>query len=394
VRSRGYLELLRTEHVSRLLFTSLVARLPQGMVSLAILLLLAPRDGYARAGLATGASVITGGISGVLLARQVDRRGARLVLVFASTWYAAALVALAVDADGGFAGQLLICAAIGIATPPITAVARSMWARLLDPSLSQRLFGLEATAQELVYIAGPGLVALIAGTAGPRAAVVATGGLGLLGVIAYVSAPPFGAVRRTVRPPRHRVLRGTGVLGYVATGCCLTVCFAMTEIATVAVVGGRQASAKSGIVLVVWSIGSLLGGLWFGSPAGAVTDRGLAGTISCFAVLLTLSALSPDDVVLAVVLGCSGLALAPSLARLYTRIGVVAPEGSTTEAFGWLSTAFLIGTAAGSTLGGVSVDGLGARPTFALAGAVAVVGAVIAAVKTTRPRVAGGPVTS
>jgi predicted MFS family arabinose efflux permease len=386
VRSRGYVELLRTQHVSRLLFTSLLARLPQGMVSLAILLLLAPRDGYARAGLATGASVITGGISGVLLARAVDRRGARPVLAFASTWYAAALVALAVDADGRFGGQLAICAVIGIATPPITAVTRSMWARVLDPSLSQRVFGLEATAQELVYIAGPGLVALIAGTAGPRTAVVATGVLGLLGVVAYVTAPPFGTVRRTVRPPRHRVLRGTGVLGYVATGCCLTVCFAMTEIATVAFVGGREASAKSGIVLVIWSAGSLVGGLWFGSPAGAVTDRGLAGTITCFAVLLTVSALSPDNIVLAAVLWCSGLALAPSLARLYTRISVAAPEGSTTEAFGWLSTAFLIGTAAGSSLGGVSVDGLGARPTFALAGAVAVVAAAFPAAKTARPR--------
>jgi predicted MFS family arabinose efflux permease len=385
VRSRGYLELLRTEHVSRLLFTSLVARLPQGMVSLAILLLLAPRDGYGRAGLATGAAVITGGISGVLLARAVDRRGARPVLVFASVWYAAALVALAVDGDGRFDGQLAICAAVGIATPPITAVTRSMWARVLDPSLSQRVFGLEATAQELVYIAGPALVAVIAGTAGPRAAVVVTGVLGLLGVIAYVSAPPFAAIRRTVRPPRHRVLRGTGVLGYVATGFCLTVCFAMTEIATVAFVGGREASAKSGIVLVIWSAGSLVGGLWFGSPAGVVTDRGLAGTVTCFAALLALSALSPDDVALAAVLWCSGLALSPSLARLYTRISAVAPEGSTTEAFGWLSTAFLIGTAAGSSLGGVSVDGLGARPTFVIAGGVAVLGAAVAAAKAARP---------
>lgn len=388
MKARGYLELLRTEHVSRLLFTSLVARLPQGMVSLAILLLLAPRDGYGRAGLATGAAVITGGVSGVLLARAVDRRGARPVLAIASAWYAAALVALAVDSSGRFDGQLAICAAVGIATPPVTAVTRSMWARLLDPSLSQRVFGLEATAQELVYIAGPGLVALIAGTAGPRAAVIATGVLGLLGVVAYVSARPFGTIARTVRPPRHRVLRGTGILRYVVTGCCLTVCFAMTEVATVAFVGGREASAKSGIVLVIWSAGSLVGGLWFGSPAGAVTDRGLAGTIGCFAALLAVSALSPDDVVLAAVLWCSGLALSPSLARLYTRIGAVAPAGSTTEAFGWLSTAFLIGTAAGSSLGGLSVDGLGARPTFAIAGAVAGLGAALAAATMAGPRLA------
>ena len=109
-------------------------------------------------------------------------------------------------------------------------------------------------------------------------------------------------------------------------------------------------------------------GLRFGSPEGAVTDRGLAVTIATLGSILALSALSPGPVGLAVVLACSGLALAPSLARLYTRIGVLAPEGGRTEAFGWLSTAFLIGTAAGSSLGGLIVDALGARAALAISG--------------------------
>lgn len=384
MRAPNYLGVLRTEHVSRLLFTSLVARLPQGMASLAILLLLAPRDGYWRAGLATGATVLTGGVSGVLLARAVDRRGARWVLTPSAAWYAAAMVGLAIDAGGRYVGQLVICALIGIATPPITAVTRSMWAQLLDPALAQRVFGLEATAQELVYIAGPALVALLAGTAGARAAVITAGGLGFVGAVAYVSAPPFSTVKTSVRPPRRRVLRGTGVLGYAGIGVCLTVCFAMTEIATVAFVGGQQASARSGIVLVFWSLGSLVGGLAFGSPADAVTDRGLAATITMLGAILALSALSPGPVELAAVLACSGLALAPSLARLYTRIGIAAPEGATTEAFGWLSTAFLVGTAAGSSLGGLTVDSVGARPALAISGAAAVLGAGIAGRKARR----------
>jgi predicted MFS family arabinose efflux permease len=384
VRAPGYSEILRTPHVARLLTTSLVARLPQGMSSLAILLLLAPRDGYGRAGVATGASVLSGCVSSVLLARAVDRRGARQVLVPAAAWYAAALVGLSLDAGGRYAGQLGICAVVGVATPPVTAVARGMWAQLLGPDQAQRVFGLEATAQELIYVTGPALVALLAGTVGPRSAVITTGGLGLAGAVAFVTAEPFGWFEPAERPPRRRVLRGTGLLGYAATGVCLTIAFAMTEIATVAFVGGKQASATSGVVLAVWSAGSLVGGLRFGSPAGAVTDRGLAATITTMGAVLALTSLSPDPVVLAIVLACSGLAIAPSLARLYTRIGVVAPEGATTEAFGWLSTAFLIGTAAGSSLGGVTVDSLGARPALAVSAAVALGGAGVVAFKARR----------
>jgi predicted MFS family arabinose efflux permease len=384
VRAPNYTEVLRAPHVTRLLVTSLIARLPQGMSSLAILLLLAPRDGYGRAGIATGASVITGGVSGVLLARAVDRRGARQILVPAAAWYAAALVGLSLDAGGRYAGQLGICALVGIATPPITAVARSMWAQLLGPDQAQRVFGLEATAQELIYVTGPALVALLAGTVGPRSAVITTGGLGLAGAVAFVTAEPFGSFEPNERPPRRRVLRGTGLLGYAATAVCLTIAFAMTEIATVAFVGGKQASATSGVVLAVWSAGSLVGGLLFGSPTGAVTDRGLAATITTMAAVLALTALSPDPVVLAILLAFSGLALAPSLARLYTRIGLVAPDGATTEAFGWLSTAFLIGTAAGSSLGGVTVDSLGSRPALAMSAAVALAGAGVVALKARR----------
>jgi predicted MFS family arabinose efflux permease len=89
-------------------------------------------------------------------------------------------------------------------------------------------------------------------------------------------------------------------------------------------------------------------------------------------------------VVLSVILAGSGLAIAPSLARLYTRIGRIAPEGSTTEAFGWLGTAFLLGTAAGSSLGGITVDGLGARPALALSGLTALGGAGLVGLKARR----------
>jgi predicted MFS family arabinose efflux permease len=289
-------------------------------------------------------------------------------------------VALAATHGRPYLLAIGICAVVGLANPPISAVARGLWPRILDPDSAQAIYGLEATAQELVYVAGPALVALVAGVAGAAVAVVTTGLAGLAGTLAYVSSPAFADVERVRRPARQRVLRGTGLARYVLVGGCLTTAFGMVDVGVVAFVGGRHAAAGAGagVVLAVWSAGSLLGGLRFGTSSAAVTDRRLAGWSAALAGSLALAAVSPDPVVLAVLLLLSGGAIAPSLARLYTRVGSVSPEGATTEAFGWLAVGFTAGYAAGSALGGVSVDTVGAHVVFVGAGAVVAIGAAIA----------------
>jgi predicted MFS family arabinose efflux permease len=367
-----YQELLRTRHVGRLLITSILARLPQGMSGLAVILFLTPHLGYARAGVATGVSVAAAGFSNVVLARAVDRIGARRVLTPAAALYAGAMFALAASEHSAYGVQLVICAAIGLVTPPISSVSRGLWPRLLGEEQAKVVYGLEATAQELIFISGPAAVALVAGLSSAKTAVIVSGVTGLIGALAYVSAPPFAdAVRHQLIGERKHVLFGTGVLRYAVVGICLTGGFSMTEISTIDFVGGRKASATAGVVLAIWSFGSLLGGLLFGASKVEVTDRTLARLITVAACGIALASLSPGSVGLAVILAASGAAVAPSLARLYTRMGLAAGEGSTTEAFGWLSVGFLIGASAGSALGGISVDAVGARWTFLFAGLVA-----------------------
>src|SRR5271154_4142695 len=99
----------------------MLARLPQGMSGLSVLLLLTPHVGYAKAGLATGVSVAASGLSNVLLARAVDRVGGRRVLVPSAACYAAAMLSLAGAAHSKYVLQVTICAAIGLVTPPISS---------------------------------------------------------------------------------------------------------------------------------------------------------------------------------------------------------------------------------------------------------------------------------
>jgi hypothetical protein len=373
-----YREVLREPHVARLLFTALVGRLPQGMSGLAILLLLTPSVGYAKAGVASGLSVATAGVANIVLARAVDGFGVRTTLLPAATAYAVFAIALADVSNRGYAPALGLCGVLGLASAPISSVSRGMWPSLLGEERAQVLYGLEATAQELVFIVGPAGVALIAGLAGPRAAIVTSGVLGLLGVIGFVTAPTFRETTRSRHDFEARAsLLRTRVLTYSVVGVALTIGFSMTEIATVAFVGGRHASAASGAVLAIWSVGSLIGGLAFGAGAAQVTDRGLALWVAIAGAGLWIATAAPGKVGLAVILFGSGAAIAPALARLYTRLGAVAPSASATESFGWLAVGLQVGSSLGAALGGLSVEGIGARWTFALSGTAALSGVLV-----------------
>src|SRR3954452_19942433 len=114
-----YRAVWRAPGVARLLVTSLVARMPNGMSSLAILLLVTQEHGYGAAGVVTGVYVAAAGASNLLLSRAADRLGARPGLVAAPIGYALGTIALAsVPADVYWA-LLVVAALTGLSSPPI-----------------------------------------------------------------------------------------------------------------------------------------------------------------------------------------------------------------------------------------------------------------------------------
>jgi predicted MFS family arabinose efflux permease len=206
---------------------------------------------------------------------------------------------------------------------------------------------------------------------------ILSGALGLVGVLGYVTAPVFEVAGRASGEKRRGGLLRTRVATYALVGICLTIGFSMTEIATVAFVGGKHATTGSGVVLALWSVGSMIGGLLFGAGTAQVTERALAIAVGTAGAGLFLAVAAPGTIGLAVILFASGAAVAPALARLYTRMGVIAPAGATTESFGWLAVGFQVGSSVGAAVGGLSVDAIGARSTFAVAGAGALLGLVV-----------------
>jgi MFS family permease len=345
---RRYRSALATPYVAWLLGSSLVGRLPSGMEGLALLLLVTRHGSYATAGAITAAYLLANCAVSPLVTRGLDRLGRRRLLPVLGAGYAAASVALAVVPPHP---HLLaaVAAAAGLCTPPLAPSARAAWPALLDGRERQAVFALEATLQELVFIAGP-------------APTIASRG-------------PPSAASPTTSAGGGAVLRAAGVRRVVIAGVAVVAAFSAGEIAAVAFVSGSTASTSAGVVLAVWSLGSFLGGLAFGARA-----RDVAAALPLAAVGIGFAAVAaaPGPVVLTVLLFACGTAIAPALALLYDRLGTLAPAGSATEAFGWLASGSLAGAAGGAALGGVLVSAYGPRVAFLVAAGLALAAAAVA----------------
>lgn len=378
-------EALRTPHVSPALASSLVARLPNAMITLALLLLIGPVHGYALAGLGCTILLIAMAVSNPLLARLVDRLGAVPVIVPTTLGNAVGLAALAVVPSRMLWAEYVAVVVAGLTAPPVTAVVRGLWPRLVSEQQLPVMFGIEATAQELTYIVGPALLALIAGGLGAHAAVGATAGLALAGGLTFAisagkahsagtSPAEFAAAGRR---PRLLSLR---LLSWLVLAASLTAGFGATEVGIVAFVspGHGGSSSVSGAVFVAWSAGSMIGGLVFGSKERMVTDRSVVVNALLIALTLVLPALAVGDWMLGALVFASGCFVAPGLGRLYTRISGAATPERQTEAFGWLAVAFIVGQSVGAAIGGAAADRLGARAALAVAGALPLLGSITA----------------
>lgn len=129
----GFRAFLSVPGTVRLLASSLAGRLPLGMSSLALLLLVRLQTGsFATAGLVVGAFTLSSAAASPLLGILVDRVGARPLLVMVAVGQAGALPALVIAAQSGatLAILVVVAALAGALTPPISGCVRALWPRV------------------------------------------------------------------------------------------------------------------------------------------------------------------------------------------------------------------------------------------------------------------------
>jgi MFS family permease len=380
-----YRALFDAPGVSWLLTTSLVARLPVAMANLAIILRVAGATGsYARAGAVTACYVIGTALMSPVLGRAADRIGRRPVLLAAATVNTLGLVSLAITPVRLVAAVFVLSALSGASVPPVAASIRSLWPTLVEVELRSRLYALDATLQELTFVVGPTLVALLSSVWDPSAALVLCGVIGLTGTATACAHPAIATLPvdsvpspKGGGPPSPRPqFRDLGSI--VAIVLLFLSAVVMVEVTVVAFATHHHASHESGLLLAVWSLGSMAGGFAFGSRAAHHGDRVLALLLVTSAVsFFALTAASGVGVLFGLMLP-AGISIAPAFSCIYGLVGSLAVSGSSVEAFSWVASGIQTGAAFGAFLGGLLVDDVGTRWTFVAAAGGAVLAAGVA----------------
>ena len=382
-----YRALFATPHARRLVASALVARLPMGMVPLALLLLVRDAGGsYGAAGLVSSAYLVAVGLGAPVAGRLVDRRGQTRILLTRAVLNPLLLVAAAIlgAADAPLVTLGVVGALAGALLPPVGSSLRALWPRILDgPELRTTAYALEASLQEIFFVVGPLVVAVVAGVVAPAAALVVAAVAGAIGTAVFALTPPVRAWRPEAEPEersRAGALGSAGVRTIVLFGVCCGVAFGGAEIGMPAFADERGSAALGGVPLAFFAAGSLVGGL----VVGARTQREPLSLMRVSAVALALVlaplAVAPSVALLAALAFVAGLPIAPAFAAAYGLIDRVARRGTQAEAFAWIGTAVSGGIALGAAGGGAAVDAWGVPAAFVLGCAGAVVGAVVAAV--------------
>ena len=151
-----YLSLLRTPGVARIIAAQLTARFPGGMLSLAYLLHIERiHDSYGAAGLVLAATSVGQAIAGPLTSRWMGVWGMRPVLAITT-----AICALSILTVGFVPMTIPITMLVGfiggLSYPPVQPAVRTIYPKMVNSRQLTPLFSLDASAQEIIWVAGPG----------------------------------------------------------------------------------------------------------------------------------------------------------------------------------------------------------------------------------------------
>ncbi len=367
-----YATVLRGQGTAVPLTASLVGRMSLGTTSLALLLLVRDTSGsYAVAGLVSGAYALSFGVLGPALARVADRTGPVPALRITGLLHPALLGLVVVVAGSGLPLPLLLVptVAAGATVPPLGPVMRALWADALRGPALATAYSLESVVVELCFVLGPLLVASLTVLLDPTAPVLASGALAGVGALWLSTTARVGAV--SPHDERHGSpfgpLSSPAVRALLLTVAGVGASFGAVEVAVPAFVEEQGARASSaGVLLAVWSAGSVVGGLVYGGLSLRAPHRSqLPVLVTALAVGTALPLLATGTTSLGVALFAFGLTIAPYSACNSVLLGRAAPAGTVTEAFAWNTSMIFGGAALASGVCGVLVERSG--PTAALA---------------------------
>jgi MFS family permease len=355
----AYRRVLAAPSVLAASLATTLARIPVGMGAVALVLYVHQQTGsFAAAGAAAAAFTIGLGVTGPLLARVIDRRGPRPVLLPAAAVGSAAMAGVVAlgEAGAGPVALSLAAAVAGAAMPPLGSVLRKGWPELVSAHDLPTAYAFDAVLIEVLFVIGR----LLVGAA-----------LGLLGTLWFAALPiaRAGGHPEALRPGAPRVLSSPAMRLLIFAGVPIGATFGALDVALPAFGVVHGSSALGGAFAAALALGSAAGGIVYGmrphrlgGPARAFLVLRVAQVVTCLPMLLATSV--AEMLAFAIL---SGICIAPLVTVQNQLVHVAMPAGTGTESFTWFGLSLTIGTSAGSALAGPLVQAGGWRAGVGLA---------------------------
>jgi len=382
---RPYAEIFEIPGAWRFSVAGVIGRMPMSMFGLGTVLLISSVTGkYGVAGAVSAVGSLGYAFSSPRIARLVDTRGQRRVLLplLAVFTVTTAMLITAVQLRLPTWAFFVPGAIAGATMPSLGAMVRARWSVLL--SGSSRLhaaFSFESVADELCFVVGPAAVTLLATEVFPAS------GVGVAALLCLAGTLWFAAQRGTepvaVQPERPRGAsqrRGAAAPGLVVLApvyVLLGAMFVSTDLSTVAFAQHFGHKPLAGFILGTYAFGSGTGGLWYGSRQWrAPAEKRFALTLTLTVLGMATFWAQPNLITLTFVIYLCGLTIAPTLIAGFSLLEAQAKPGRRTEAMSWLSSGISVGVAAGASVVGFIIDAHGPRLGYAFGAACGAASAV------------------
>jgi MFS family permease len=241
-------------------------------------------------------------------------------------------------------------------------------------------YALEAVLQEIVWTVGPLMVAVVIAVASPSVAVLLLGFVYVLGTSIFVLSPlARGSQRRRSAHDRGRALASASLRSLLVPVALMGIGLGCIEVGLPSLALHAGSRPASGVLLAAWALGSMVGGLWYGSRHWQTPLADRYRTLLMLAVVFSAPLIAarsiPEGLLFSLL---AGLTIAPVFSCQYALVSRAVLPGTETEAFTWISAALIGGLAAGTALGGAAIAVDGVSAPFVLATAAYVLSAVMA----------------
>lgn len=366
-----YLRLFRGQGRWALIIGGVISRLPLAVVGFGtVLLITGSTESFGLAGAASSAVLIAGATGGPLLGSFADRFGQRFVLLAAAAVHPLAVVGLVVSVRGEWPVPFVFVFALctGATVVPIASFVRARWAKLVSGDQLHTAFSLEAVLDELVWIGGPALAAILSAMIDPAAGLAIAALFGTVGYLTLAfdtkTQPTLGKITSHVAHRSETFEHRAIVVALI--GCVfLGTSFGIADVSAVGMATADGVPALSGVILGIYALGSAIGGLIFGVLRfGWASESNFIFAALLLPVLFAPTALAPNTWWIMGAGFVAGLAVSPFNIAANRLVQDRVPSAVLTQSLAWINTTILAGMAIGLWAGGFVVEEFGPRAGY------------------------------